>query len=281
MECLVNLSLSRPDFAELDALFGPTSLISVFNAEGIFLAANQRALASYDLGSEAFGKHVDALFDGYQFERMHKLTFDKLLRTGIPATITDRVHPHRKYIIERMRTLMLRIPWEQGFAVLSVSHVVDDFLVEALRNYSPKTKLVSGTVSGIPMRWVDFETMYLAMRCSSTKEIATILRRSDDAVRLRLQALADYLEKTFSALGHSISVPSTLKAIQPFLRNWPINDAVLAGCISGLNAWHGKNTVSIAGFHPDRKLEEALRFDSLHGLSAAQLMLALVKEETR
>ena len=267
---LTGLSSSRSDFAKIETIFGPLSHICVVSADGFLLAANQRALAYQDLKPDALGAHIDEILRGYSFERMSRRTFDKVLSTGIPLTL-DRVYRHRQRVIDRIHTLMLRIPWEAGFAVLCVSHEVTGFLVDSLRNYDPKKKTIPGIISGFPMRWVDFETLYLALRCNSTKEIASVLERSDDAVRLRLRALADYLEKTFSALGHSIPISPTLKDLRPFLKHWPINDAVLAGCILELNAWHGRNIVSITGFDAARKMEETLQSDNLIKVSAAQI----------
>ncbi|HET8711230.1 MAG TPA: hypothetical protein VFM32_07630 [Spongiibacteraceae bacterium] len=277
MDFLISLSSSNVDFAEIDTIFGSLSLISVVRGDGILLAANQRILLSQDLKPEIVGKHVDEIFDGYCFEHMSRRTFEKVLNTGIPLTF-DRVYRHRYRVLERIHTLMLRIPWESEFAVLCISHEVTGFLVDSLRNYNPKTKTIPGIISGLPMRWVDFEMLYLALRHSSTKDIASVIKRSDDAVRLRLRALADYLEKTFSALGYAVSISPTLKGMQPFLRHWPINDAVLAGCITELNAWYGKDVISIAGLDAERKMEEVYRYDNLIKVSVAQIKENLEKE---
>jgi len=275
MDVLIKLSPSNIDFSGLEAIFGSDTLITIINGDGILLAANQKmTLTSHYVGPETFGKHIDELVEGYCFERMSRRLYSELLRTGVPNMI-DRVLPHKQRIIVRVRTLIIRIPWGAGFAVLNVSHEVPDYLVESLRNYNPKNKMLPSTIPGVSMRWVDFETMYLITRYSSTKEIATVLCRSDDAVRLRLQALADYLQKTFARLGYMVTVSPTLKALQPILRQWPINDAVLAGCINGLNARYGDNSVAIAGLDTTRQEESASQYDKPIESPAVRIMRAL------
>ena len=281
MDGSFKLSPSNLDFSVLEALFSPTSLITIFSGDGILLAANQSALTSTQLGPEAFGKHADELFEGVKFERTSRPAFEELLRTGVPNIVDDRVYQDKPRIIVRIRAMLLRLPWGDGFAVLNVSNEVPDHLVESLRNYNPKTKMFPSAVPGLSMRWADFETAYLVMRCSSTNEIATVLRRSDDAVRLRLQALADYLQRAFALKGYTLTVPPTLKDMQPFLRHWPINDVILAGCINGLNARYGDNTVAIAGFDARRKEEYTgllKKYENPIESLVAEKMWALVKE---